>query len=338
MVMSVLEGSKNKRQRAWAWAEPPHIVIGNPETLSNLVATGAIRCNAVRYVVVDEVDACLLNSASRTALSTLLAKHLSPTYAEEQEADAQSQVGLLITGAAGPEDATRRRVSFRQTVFASATVPQHNHFVKQCVSQQWTLTEPVHVQVHPKEAMPPTLTHHYLMCPAAKKLAALRSLIRKELSSDPASRALVFAQADRPLEQIAAVLAEDLQAMQQGDASPDHQGSALAEVLRAELNLNKRADAVELFRAGSTRVLLTTDMAARGLDIPEITHVFHFDLPLDPEGYVHRGGRAGRMGRHGKVVSIITPEQEFVVLRLANAVGVELAHIATKSSKQASAS
>lgn len=85
-VMSVLEGSSNKRQRAWAWADPPHVVIGNPENLSRLVARGAIRVNAVKYVVVDEVDACLLSEATRASLHDLLARSLSPTHAEEGQA------------------------------------------------------------------------------------------------------------------------------------------------------------------------------------------------------------------------------------------------------------
>lgn len=83
--MSVLEGSSNKRQRAWAWADPPHIVIGNPENLSKLVTTGAIRVNAVSYVVVDEVDACLLSETTRASLHELLARSLSPTHADEQD-------------------------------------------------------------------------------------------------------------------------------------------------------------------------------------------------------------------------------------------------------------
>lgn len=82
--MSVLEGSSNKRQRAWAWADPPHIVIGNPENLSRLVTTGAVRVNAVSYVVVDEVDACLLSEGTRAWLHELLARSLSPTHAEDE--------------------------------------------------------------------------------------------------------------------------------------------------------------------------------------------------------------------------------------------------------------
>lgn len=132
-VMSVLEGSKNKRQRAWAWADPPHIVIGNPDNLNRLVLTGAIRVNAVSYVVVDEVDACLLSEATRASLHELLARSLSPTHAEDEEDEDMAglvEVGLQISG---DEVLSIRKPTGRQTVFASATVPQHNHFIRQCV-------------------------------------------------------------------------------------------------------------------------------------------------------------------------------------------------------------
>lgn len=136
-VMSVLDGSSNKRQRAWAWAEPPHIVIGNPENLSKLVSTGAIRVNAVSYVVVDEVDACLLSEATRSWLHELLARSLSPTHSDEDEGEDEEEAARLIAAGAGRVSGAAapvmRRVKDRQTVFASATVPQHNHFIRQCV-------------------------------------------------------------------------------------------------------------------------------------------------------------------------------------------------------------
>lgn len=97
-VMSVLEGSSNKRQRAWAWADPPHIVIGNPENLSRLVTTGAVRVNAVSYVVVDEVDACLLSEGTRAWLHELLARSLSPTHAEEEGSGEVRGVQNLLRG------------------------------------------------------------------------------------------------------------------------------------------------------------------------------------------------------------------------------------------------
>lgn len=93
--MSVLDGSNNRRQRAWAWADPPHVVIGNPENLTKLVTTGAIRVNAVQYVVVDEVDACLLSDTTRASLHELLARSLSPTHAEEDQAKEEEEVRAL---------------------------------------------------------------------------------------------------------------------------------------------------------------------------------------------------------------------------------------------------
>ncbi|CAM9271294.1 unnamed protein product [Ectocarpus sp. 8 AP-2014] len=407
-VMSVLEGSSNKRQRAWAWADPPHIVIGNPESLTRLVTTGAVRVNAVSYVVVDEVDACLLSEGTRASLHELLARSLSPTHADETDGEDEEEAARLaevgagkVTGAAAP---VNRKLRDRQTVFASATVPQHNHFIRQCVQKQWTLTEPVHVQVHAKEAMPPCLSHYYVVCPPEQKLAVLRALVKRELgvsaseaaataaTGAPAAaavaagatavattagegdgpsdgqaggggvtntalqadtRGLVFALATKPLEGIAASLDKALGGRGSGGGGGGESGGReqqqqqqakgrgeqppqppLAEFLREELGLNARADAMSLFREGKTRLLVSTDMAARGLDVPEITHVFNLDLPLDGEGYVHRGGRAGRLGRPGKVISLVTPQQEFVIRRLGNGIGVDIKKINLGSSRR----
>ena len=106
-VMSVLEGSSNKRQRAWAWADPPHIVVGNPENLSRLVTTGAVRVNAVSYVVVDEVDACLLSEGTRSWLHELLARSLSPTHADEQDREVSRLAGTTAVAHSGRITLTR---------------------------------------------------------------------------------------------------------------------------------------------------------------------------------------------------------------------------------------
>ena len=82
---------------------------------------------------------------------------------------------------------------------------------------------------------------------------------------------------------------------------------------------------------GKLRILLSTDLAARGLDVPDVTHVVNFDLPPGSDwydAYVHRGGRAGRLGRRGKVVTLITPEEEFVMGRLANRLSLDLKCVA----------
>ncbi|CAN0398401.1 unnamed protein product, partial [Laminaria digitata] len=66
----------------------------------------------------------------------------------------------------------------------------------------------------------------------------------------------------------------------------------------------------------------------------QITHVFNLDLPADGEGYVHRGGRAGRLGRPGKIISIVTPAQEFVIRRLGNGIGVNIKKISLGSKRR----
>ena len=65
MIMSLMEGSQNRRQQLWATAEPPHIVVGNPRSIQKIVDVGRLRLNSVAYVVVDEVDACLISSETR---------------------------------------------------------------------------------------------------------------------------------------------------------------------------------------------------------------------------------------------------------------------------------
>src|SRR5699024_12276690 len=77
----------------------------------------------------------------------------------------------------------------------------------------------------------------------------------------------------------------------------------------------KRTSVVNKVKQRRIEVLVATDVAARGLDITGVTHVYNFDIPQDPESYVHRIGRTGRVGRTGEAISFVTP-REIPLLRL----------------------
>ena len=296
MIMSVLQGSQNRRQRAWAWAEPPQLIIGTPTELTNMIKLGGIkRYNTVKYLVVDEVDACLLNNddnifASSSPLHELLSKYLSPTYGDKNEDD-------------DFEEKNRPVSQQRTTIFCSATIPQHRHFLKQCVSNQWMLNLPKFISI--SSFLPERLSHAYMVC--HHKPAALRRLLKKIKASDSNAKVLIFCDSQRDL----------LDFRSAGDF-----------VLRLQDNLDERAHNLDEFRqANDFAVLWTTDLAARGLDITDLTHVIHWDLPKTSDTYVHRSGRTGRMGNAGRVISLISAEQEFVIERWGNELQITIACI-----------
>ena len=400
MIMPILQGSSNTRQRAWAWSDPPHVIIGTPTELTQMVTRGGVRVNSVKIVVVDEVDACLgkggINSLGSTGSGTLhelLSRHLNPTYQEVEKVSTnmEGSDGRTFQLSVSSDDTSPANTSgggivdnnnklagqynvyadkHRQTIFASATIPQHNHFMKQCVRNGWTLREPIRVNVSPGELVPPTLKHVYVVCrDKSTKVGGLRRWMKKELTSRSpdsdsddgstsiiSNKVLIFCDPRRPLETLADILAKDWNGIiwKEGYTTKEEQGyDTVISILRIEDSLGTRAAAMEGFRGPNDttgvasnsnnnggdetvqkddklRILLSTDLAARGLDISNISHVINFDLPNDNEGdtYVHRGGRAGRLGRKGKVMSLITADQEFVLERLANKLSLDLKCVA----------
>lgn len=82
-----------------------------------------------------------------------------------------------------------------------------------------------------------------------------------------------------------------------------------AEGLHGDLSQSKRDLVMRRFKEGSVELLVATDVAARGLDISDVTHIYNFDIPQDPEGYVHRIGRTGRAGKAGVAVTLVTPRE-----------------------------
>ncbi|MFN2628340.1 MAG: DEAD/DEAH box helicase [Gaiellaceae bacterium] len=94
-----------------------------------------------------------------------------------------------------------------------------------------------------------------------------------------------------------------------------------AVAMHGDMSQVARERALERFRSGKVRTLVATDVAARGLDLDDITHVINFDPPEDDKGYVHRVGRTGRAGRNGSGITFVLPEQQAEVSRVAARLG-----------------
>jgi len=154
--------------------------------------------------------------------------------------------------------------------------------------------------------LPPTdgeavVDHAFVSVTAADKLDRLLGVLEADRGL-----ALVFVRTKRGADR----LAKKLQ---------DRGVSAAA--LHGDLTQRSRERALERFRSGRVTALVATDVAARGLDLESISHVINFDPPEDDKGYVHRVGRTGRAGRAGQGITLVLPEQQADVSRVAARLG-----------------
>ena len=162
----------------------------------------------------------------------------------------------------------------RQTALFSATMPST---IRRLVWQ--FMDDPETVTVDPELSTVDTIDQVFFEVAARDKAKGLRELVESELKG----RTLVFCKMKRGVDRLEADLAR--------------QGVRVG-ALHGDMDQRRRERVVQEFRAGELDVLIATNVAARGLDIPEITHVVNYDVPQNPEEYVHRIGRTGRAPRH----------------------------------------
>ncbi|MDR2635820.1 MAG: DEAD/DEAH box helicase, partial [Campylobacteraceae bacterium] len=98
----------------------------------------------------------------------------------------------------------------------------------------------------------------------------------------------------------------------------------IAKTLHGDMEQPQREEVIKAFRSGDVDILVATDVAARGLNVKEITHVFNYHMPFDPESYVHRIGRTARAGQKGTAITLLTPIEYHSLQRIAKTVGTKL--------------
>ena len=301
MVMTLVEGSKNRRQQLWAVAEPPHIVVGNPRSLQNVVDIGRLRLNAVKFIVLDEVDACLIDSGTRKELHTLLTQKLSSTYQTIESVLGDTQAGTLqenlvyTNRAKDDRELKARREAYRssrQTILCSATIPQRQHFAEICFKNGWTEQVPEVLHVSRAALVPSQVWLEYIpVAHKQEKLSMLRYVIAKEAERQEKMhfKCIVFC-SDEDLDDGSGVKKACLSGLTKVGIDPASDGG-LVRVLSKALSLDERAEVLNAYRDGKAPLLLVTPgMASRGIDVPDTSNVIMMALPDSHDEYVHQAG------------------------------------------------
>ena len=194
-----------------------------------------------------------------------------------------------------------KMTSREQTLLFSATFPQE----VLDASEEFT-EDPVHVMSDELEVEVPEIDQYAVKVGRMNKIWALGRIISGMSEED---QALIFTNTKRMVEMLG-------DRMSRNGMDPS--------ALHGDMAQNKRERILAGFREGRSRIMIATDVAARGLDVDGITHVINYDIPDDPESYVHRIGRTGRMGRKGQAWSFVSTSEIGLLDKIANTWNMEI--------------
>lgn len=313
LVQQLVGGANKSRQEEALKKNKPIIVVGTPGRIAEISALGKLRTHNCRYLVLDEVDE-LLAFNFREDMHRILEHVGRKSGASKNVSDGPK--------AARPE---------RRTIMVSATVP----FSVIRAARSWGC-DPLLVQAKsvvpleslpapmkqsdlpsdsnsgskmqaqaPIQSLPPSLTHYYSVARIQHKVDTLRRCIH----ALDAKCVIAFMNNSKQLKDAVFKL--------------EARGMEAAE-LHGDLSKLTRSTILKKFRKGNVRVLLTNELSARGLDIPECDLVVNLGLPTDSTHYAHRAGRTGRLGRIGTVVTICEESEVFIVKKIQKQLGVDI--------------
>lgn len=193
-----------------------------------------------------------------------------------------------------------KMVKERQTVMFSATIDQKVHRLA-----AEFLKDPITVKANPTQLEPVAIEQKMFMVNEFNK----DTLLVKLIAEMEMSHVIVFTRTKRKAGWVRNRLRDS---------------QVLAEEIHGDISQSQREKTLSRYREGKFKVLVATDVAARGLDIPTISHVVNYDLPDSPEDYVHRIGRTGRAGRSGVALSFVNDEQRYLVRDIERVIGKRL--------------
>ncbi len=218
----------------------------------------------------------------------------------------------------------------RKTVFSSATgctsvvleaasrLMKPNHVICTAAgasSTAATTTSGLAVNKNSIASLPLNIRHCFLCVPKVKKLEILRKLLHTQPHPE---YIMVFVNDPYQGKWLTEALGQE---------------GIIAAPLFGDASKFDRAHIMKHLRSGSLRMVVTTEMAARGIDIINLSHVVNYDLPTDAEHYLHRAGRCGRAGRPGIVVNLVIPDNAFVISKFEKSLNVPITEAEIRENK-----
>lgn len=196
----------------------------------------------------------------------------------------------------------------KQTLLFSATMPEAFRRLKDY------LNNPEEISVGKRNTGASGVSHEYCMVHAKDRYEALKRII----NVNPDIYGIIFCRTKLDTADLARKLM--------------HDGFDTG-ALNGDMSQSQREDVMEKFRARNIRLLVATDVAARGVDVTDLTHVIHFDLPDDPEVYIHRSGRTGRAGKTGVSIAIVHTRERGRVRNLERMIGRPFVRVAAPTGR-----
>eukprot|EP01018_Ginkgo_biloba_P017963 Gb_01276 [translate_table: standard] len=326
VVQQLVGGANRSRQEEALKKNKPLIVVGTPGRISEISSAGKLHTHGCRFLVLDEVDE-LLSFTFREDMHRILEHVGRRRSAEDQQIESkENEPGNSSVKATSSASAIKesKRVE-RQTILVSATMPPsvlraagtwgHKPLLVRANSVVDVESAPNMDSVIPGvsnptirgaiESLPPSLEHYYSVAQQQHKVDTLRKCIH----ALDAKLVIVFMNHNKQLKDT--VFKLEARGLNAG-------------ALHGELSKLERSTKLANFRKGELRILVTNELAARGLDVINCDLVVNLDLPTDSIHYAHRAGRTGRLGQIGRVVSICEQQEEFVLKKFQRQLGISI--------------
>ena len=206
----------------------------------------------------------------------------------------------------------------RQTLLFSATIPEP---IKALADEILTSPKFISVIGDDDSANNSSIEQYYYVIKESQRDEAIIKLLERE----KIKKCIVFCRMKREVDR----LTEHLEAL-----------GFNAKGLHGDLEQIEREEVIRAYRRNKVQIMVATDVAARGLDVKRVTHVFNYHIPFDPQSYIHRIGRTGRAGKHGKAITLVSTNEFRELKRIQKEVGanMKLATIETESTQLAGCS